>query len=183
MKPIFTIHAGEYLVGSYIEENYKDFNIWIPSKDTGIDLLVTNKDNTRTVSIQIKFSKDFLITHGKKEYQNDLVSCGWWTLNREKIEKSTADLWVMVLHTFNDKNMQYVIIDPTELNYRMNAIHPTEKSLQTYLWVTSKGKCWETRGLKKYQQDLVVEDAFENNVRNFSSFLNNWTALEDKLNT
>ena len=23
MKPIFTIHAGEYLVGSYIEENYK----------------------------------------------------------------------------------------------------------------------------------------------------------------
>jgi hypothetical protein len=36
MKPIFTIHAGEYLVGSYIEEHYKYFNVWIPSKDTGI---------------------------------------------------------------------------------------------------------------------------------------------------
>lgn len=86
MKPIFTIHAGEYLVGSYIEENYKDYNVWIPSKDIGIDLLVTNSDNTRTVSIQVKFSKDFLITHGRKEYQKYLLSCGWWTLNRDKIK-------------------------------------------------------------------------------------------------
>lgn len=182
MKPIFTIHAGEYLVGSYIEENYKDFNVWIPSKDTGIDLLVTNKDNKKTISIQVKFSKDFLITHGKKEHQSDLISCGWWALNRKKIEKSTADLWVMALHTFNDKNMQFVIIDPIELYSRMNAIHPTAKSLQIYLWVTSKGKCWEARGLNKEQQDLIIQNDFENTERNFSSFLNNWTVLEQKLN-
>lgn len=42
MKPIFSIHAGEYLVGSFIEETYKDYNVWIPSKDTGVDFLVTN---------------------------------------------------------------------------------------------------------------------------------------------
>ena len=51
MKPMFTVHAGEYLVGSYIEENFKNLNIWVPSRDSGIDLLITNKDNKKTVSI------------------------------------------------------------------------------------------------------------------------------------
>ncbi len=43
MKPLFTIHAGEYLVGERIEKNFKEWNVWIPSKDTGIDLLVLTK--------------------------------------------------------------------------------------------------------------------------------------------
>ena len=52
MQPIFTIHAGEYLVGSHIEQKIRDksgnkFNVWIPSKDTGIDVLVTNHDNPK----------------------------------------------------------------------------------------------------------------------------------------
>ena len=49
MKPLFTIHAGEYLVGSYIEKHFKKYNVWIPSKDTGIDLLVTNSKNNKTI--------------------------------------------------------------------------------------------------------------------------------------
>ena len=43
MKTLFTIHAGEYLVGSEIEKLFKNYRVWIPSKDTGIDLLVTDK--------------------------------------------------------------------------------------------------------------------------------------------
>jgi len=105
----------------------------------------------------------------------------WWTLNRKKLETSPADLWVMVIHTFNDKNMQYVVIDPKELHSRMAVIHPTAKSLQTYLWVTSSKRCWETRGLKKKDQDLIANDEYTNNVRDFSSFLNNWSPLENKL--
>ncbi|MFC1866532.1 hypothetical protein ACFL0H_00100 [Thermodesulfobacteriota bacterium] len=180
MKPIFTIHAGEYLVGSYIEENYKELNVWIPSKDTGIDLLVTDSINSTTVSLQVKFSKDFLITHGKKEYQSKFLSWGWWTFNREKIRASPADYWVMVMHTFNDKNMHYVIIEPKELSRRMNVIHPTAKSLQTYLWVTSSKKCWETRGLKKKDQVLVANDLYSNKDRDFSGYLNNWHPIEEK---
>ena len=62
MRPIFTMHAGEYLFGSYLENEFKGFNIWIPSRDTGIDLLVTDSKNRKTVSLQVKFSKDFLPT-------------------------------------------------------------------------------------------------------------------------
>ena len=64
MTPLFTIHAGEYLVGLYIEHHYrKQLNVWIPSKDTGIDLLVSDHQNRRTASLQVKFGKDFLPTH------------------------------------------------------------------------------------------------------------------------
>ena len=43
MRPIFTVHAGEFLVGEHIEKKFPELNVWIPSKDTGVDLLVTNK--------------------------------------------------------------------------------------------------------------------------------------------
>lgn len=182
MQPIFTIHAGEYLVGSHIEQNFGGkANVWTPSKDSGIDLLVTDKTNQQTTSIQVKFSKDFLVTHGRIEYQQHLVSCGWWTLNREKIKKSDADYWVFVLHTFNEKNMQYVILTPQQLLKKLDSIHPNAKSLQTYLWVSATKKCWETRGLKKKQtDDLVLNNGAISKERDFTQFLNNWDVIFTK---
>ena len=66
MKPLFTIHAGEYLVGSHIEQNLTDpdgnkVNVWVPSKDTGIDFLLTDKNNKKTVSLQLNFQRTFLL--------------------------------------------------------------------------------------------------------------------------
>ncbi|MGR2840739.1 hypothetical protein ABMX64_22240 [Vibrio vulnificus] len=186
MKPIFTIHAGEYLVGSYVEQHLKDpkgarVNVWIPSKDTGIDFLLTDKENKNTTSIQVKFSRDFLITDGTALHQERLLSCGWWTLNREKIESSNADYWVLVVHTFNAKNMQYIIISPKELLKRMNKIHPDVNKLQTYLWVTQKNQCWEMRGLKRKEQDsIVIGESALSIERDFSKFLNNWSPLFEK---
>jgi hypothetical protein len=34
MKPLFTVHAGEFLVASYIEQRFKDYLVWIPSRDS-----------------------------------------------------------------------------------------------------------------------------------------------------
>ena len=59
MRPIFTVHAGEYLAATEIERRFRNLDVWIPSKDRGIDLLVTNPETQRMVSLQIKFSKDF----------------------------------------------------------------------------------------------------------------------------
>ena len=59
MKPIFTIHAGKFLVDHEIERKFRRVNVWIPAKDTGVDLLVSSNDNTTTVSLQVKFSRDY----------------------------------------------------------------------------------------------------------------------------
>ena len=60
MRPIFTVHAGEFLVGQHIESSFKDKRVWVPTKDIGIDLLVTNFDNSKSISLQVKFSRNFL---------------------------------------------------------------------------------------------------------------------------
>ncbi len=61
----FTIHAGEFLEGSHLEQKFgKKINVWIPSKDTGVDFLQTDSSNQKTTSIQVKFSRYFLITNG-----------------------------------------------------------------------------------------------------------------------
>ncbi len=73
MKPLFTIHAGEYLVGSHIENQFKDWRVWIPSKDTGIDLLVSNADNSKTASIQVKFQKTFW-----SHMENQIIRANWF---------------------------------------------------------------------------------------------------------
>jgi hypothetical protein len=88
MKPLFTVHGGEYLVGSYIEQHYKHVNVWIPSRDTGVDLLVSDRRSRHALSLQVKFSKDFLATDMGAEFQKDLRACGWWAINRARFRSS-----------------------------------------------------------------------------------------------
>lgn len=178
MKPIFTIHAGEYLVGSEIERRVPRANLWLPSRDTGIDLLVSDRRNQRTVSLQVKFSKDFLVTHMPARFQKHLRACGWWTIDDAKLQKSTADLWVFVVHGFERRTKDFVIIPPGELRQRLRMIHGRAKRYQTYLWVTEDKQCWEARNLPRKSQEQIVDGAYRNEKRDFSRWLNAWTPID-----
>jgi len=54
VRPLFTIHAGEYLVASEIERRFGRTNVWVPSRDTGVDLLVTDR---------VEFLRDVVTEH------------------------------------------------------------------------------------------------------------------------
>ncbi len=178
MRPLFTIHAGEFVVGDYIERNYRRVNVWVPSKDTGIDLLVSDARNRKTVSFQVKFSRDFLASHMPAVFQKPLRACGWWTLNREKITKSPADYWIFVLVGFARRSTDFVIVKPAELVKRLDAIHGRAKSIQSYLWVTEKEKCWETRGLTRPDHHRIAQGLFRDANRDFTSHLNDWQPVK-----
>lgn len=185
MKSLFTIHEGEYLVGSYIECKFKNTHVWIPSKDSGVDLLISDSFNKKSVSLQVKFSKDYLETHPPYRYdifQKGLLSCGWFKLSRNNIESSRANFWVFIICGANEKNitnMQYLIIDPVTLMKKLMKIYGNIKTYWIYFWVTKKAKCWDTRGLNKRDQILVANNTFKNKQRDFTSFLNNWNKLEE----
>lgn len=181
MKTLFTVHGGEYLVGSHIEERFRHVNLWIPSRDTGVDLLVSDQKSRHTVSLQVKFSKDFLVTHMKPKFQKSLRACGWWTINRLKLEASPADFWVFVLLGFDRRSKDYVIVPPRELLRRLESIHGAQKTIQSYLWVTGSENCWETRGLSSEDQLSVADGTYREPTRNFTKWLNNWAPVE-KLN-
>jgi len=181
MKPLSTIHAGEYLVGSYIEKHFKKYNVWLPSKDTGIDLLVTNSKNNKTVSLQVKYSKDYTTTHMKSEHHNSFRTWGWWTLNPKKVKASKADLWVFVMQSFAHKTIDCVVIPPKTLVALLKKIHGPKKLHQTYMWVRNDNTCWEARGLSKTEKLSLADGDYENEDRHLTGFLNNWGIMKKTL--
>lgn len=188
MTPLFTIHAGEYLAGSYIERHFKNrMHVWIPSKDTGIDLLVSDRQNRHTASLQVKFGKDFLPTHHAPEFQEPLRACSWFTINGDKLRDSEADFWVFVMSGFKRHSPDFVVVPTAEFRRRLKRIHGPrgKKVIQSYLWVTERNRCWETRDLKDGKDDerRIAAGVYENPVRDFTKFLNEdgWGALVRKL--
>ena len=183
MRPLFTIHAGEYLVGLHVQKSLK-LNAWIPAKDTGIDLLVTDSHNLRAVSLQVKYGKDFL-PEMKAELRRSLRCVSWFTLNRAKLHTSQAEFWVFVLRGFESDASDFVVIPTAELQRRMTEIHGSESAkLQSYFCSTENNQCWETRGLGNRVMLQIAKGTYENPVRDFTEYLNEngWAALAKKLN-
>jgi len=174
MRPIFTVHAGEYIVGDYIEARFPDLRVWVPSKDDGVDLLVTDQGGKKMASLQVKFSKDHLATGKERNATAAIKSGGWWRFDPKKIAKSAADYWVLVLCEFTSRQYDFVVIRPQELARRYEAIAPGIDTIQSYFWVTRDGQCWETRGLGKEDLARVCDGSFKNEQRNFSKHLNDW---------
>ena len=177
MKPLFTIHAGEFLVASYVEQRFKDYLVWLPSRDLGVDLLLTDAECKRAVSIQVKFSRDFLATHIADALRPGLKACGWFTLNPQKLSHSKANFWIFVLYPFNQKNVDFVIAPPSSILDVLTALHGKQKSIQSYIWVTKTKRCLETRGLNRQDQLLVANDLYRNPTRDLTQYLNNWAAI------
>jgi hypothetical protein len=180
MRPLFTVHSGEYLVGSHIEQQFKRVNVWVPSRDTGVDPLVSDRQNRHTVSLQVKFSKDYLVTHMGTVFQKNLRACGWWTINGDKLRKSPADFWVFVLLGFDRRTVDFVIIPPGELWHRLRSIHGSQKIIQSYLWTTEHPhRCWETRGLPRGEQLRIADGQFREPHRELTKWLNNWRPVAE----
>src|SRR5437773_5875732 len=181
MKPLFTIHAGEFLVASYIEQQFRNYLVWLPSRDSGIDLLLTDHDCTAAVSIQVKFSRDFLATHMSDALRPGLKACGWFTLKRQKIVHSTAKFWIFVLYPFNQREVDFVIMPPSAILDMLIAVHGQRSAFQSYLWVTKDKRCWEARGLSRQEQLLVSKASYQNAARELTTYLNNWNPIHAAL--
>jgi hypothetical protein len=178
MRPIFTVHAGEFLVGQHIESNFREARVWIPTKDVGVDLLVTSDRNSNATSVQVKFSRDFLPAMKlNANVLSGLRSCTWFSIERRKIVNSVANIWVLVLLGFEQRTYDYLIISPQDLLKRLERLHGHAQRYQVYVWITKKGRAWLTRGLEKRQQEHVSANEFDDEAREMTHHLNNWNEI------
>jgi len=184
MKPIFTVHAGEYLVGQYIEEEFKKWNVWIPSKDTGIDILVTNENNKKSVSLQVKLSKDYRIPIAKSAYEEQTIAAGWLTLTHVKIKSSNADFWIIVLVSHERKfRPDFIIISPKNLLSFLEKIHQKRKKYQVYPHILFGDRALDARGLDKVAREGIANGSHKIGDRDMSNYLNNWDVVKACLNS
>ena len=90
MKPLLTIHADEFLVCGEIEHKFPNVNVWVPAKDTGVDLLVTDASNERAISLQVKFSRDYVVATHTTHMQNEFFHTKLGTSNyRVSVEEKS----------------------------------------------------------------------------------------------
>jgi hypothetical protein len=179
MRPLFTVHAGEFLVGEHIEQAFPSLNVWVPAKDTGVDLLVTDVGARNAVSLQVKLSRDYRPPEATEAFDRSLVAGGWLTLAHDKIEHSPAEWWVIVLVS-PERRMkpQFIVISPSDLLRRLVQIHGKSKRYQVYPWITKTGLCLDGRGLGKPERARLADGQFELGPRDLSPFLNNWSCLQ-----
>ena len=164
-----------------IERRFRNVNLWIPANDTGVGLLVSDAENKATVSLQVKFSRDYLTTHMKDEvFHRELRASGWWTPTRQRIEKSSAQFWVFVPAGFVNGTTDFIIIAPVNLLKRLDEIHQEGRPdrLHCYFCVTKGDRCRETHGLKRSDVRSVTGVTFNNKTRDFTPYLNNWKPVE-----
>lgn len=174
MKPLFTIHEGEFLVGEYISRKLKDqYDVYVPVKDRGIDLLVAHRrKRIPPVGIQVKFSRGF----GDREKMRDqFITRGWYTLNPQKVRESPADLWVFAILTLQH-DAYYVVIPHRELRKRIPRRCPSRWHL--YITVYKDDRCYDTRGLKITQVRRLLDHGCSEQRRDYSEYLNDWSQLE-----
>ena len=170
MKPIFTIHEGEFLVGDYIGRRFgHKYNVWVPTKDSGVDLLVTRKrGNGRAVGLQVKFSRSFDIP---EELTRHVLATSWYTLDPKKIRSSEADLWVFVFMTLRHERY-FVLIPTSELRKRIPRSCKSKWNL--YLWAYSDGACYQVRDLNLEGRLNAVRRGVKEQSRDFSEWFENW---------
>jgi hypothetical protein len=179
MHPLFTVHAGEFLVGQHIEQSFKGKNVWVPTKDLGVDLLVTNSKNTKLVTVQVKFSRDFLpIMKLGLPVIRKLRSSTWFTVDRNKLANSTADRWVFVLLGVERGTDDYIIIKPNELLAKLKKLDPKSQRCQVFIWVTQNRRAWLVKGLKGEDKLRIADNRFKNSIRDLTEHLNDWRAIK-----
>lgn len=94
MRPIFTIHAGEFVFGEEIRKRFPNVELWIPAKDSGIDFLATNSnDRSRSLAIQVKMSRDYSPRAILTEFDRVQIAGGWFTFTKKALKESPADVW------------------------------------------------------------------------------------------
>lgn len=178
MKPLFTIHGGEYLFGNELESRFPKLRIWIPSKDDGIDFLLTDTNNEKPLSIQVKYSRDFNVSHGKIILKPHTKSAGWYSLNREKIKNSKADYWVFLNYDGFKCTADYLFFKPLDLLKMFDALGRKSKSIVSYILVTNDLKCYETRNLGKKDFPALLSGALNKTDRDLTSYLDQWDIIK-----
>ena len=174
MKPLFTIHEGEFLVGDLISRRFAStYEVWVPVKDTGVDLLVTAKSVRRKpVKIQVKFSRGY---YPKQLSFDELLAWGWYTLNPTKIRKSAADLWIFAILTL--RHEPYFIVVPTG-DLKKRVPRGRHKVWHLYLAVLPKEKCYDMRGVPGTERLAVIHDGVQDPRMDYSQYLENWALLD-----
>jgi hypothetical protein len=181
MKPMFTVHAGEFVFAEVVEKSYPMLKLWMPTKDTGVDFLITDAEGENPVSVQVKMSRDYRPPYLRSEFDERLTAAGWFVFSYSALENSLAKVWSLILVSHERRQRPiFVNLSPQALLEGLIKTHGVKKTYHVYPWVLTEGVCMQGRGLKEAHKKEFLAGSFELGHRDMTPFLENWEFL-DKL--
>lgn len=189
MRPIFTIHAGEFIFGEEVEKLDSRVRLWLPTKDTGVDFLLTSEGNENCVSVQVKMSRDYRPNSASSKFEEALEAAGWFVFSAQKLKNSKANVWSLVLVSRERRSRPYFVnIPPAMLLKILESIHGKQDSYHLYVWVLSKAKlygdkkqsgriCIEGRKIKKTGKNEIAAGDYVFGDRDLTPYLDCWDFL------
>jgi len=178
MRPIFTIHAGEYVFGEAFQKRFPKADLWVPAKDKGTDFLITEPSLSEPISVQVKMSKDYSKTQAIDSFEKSRKAGGWFTFSHDKIANSPAQIWTIVLiSTARTAKPVFINIRPEVLLGNLCKVHGKQKSYNVYPWlmeINSKIVCVEGRSLKEPERNNLADGGPIPDGRDWTQHYENW---------
>lgn len=150
-KNFWSLNTDEAVVSGILRsETAKNIEVLMPlnAQMKGIDLVLMNVKNKKSISIQVKGSKAY--EPKKKESENfGEGSCGWFFLHKDVIQSATADYFIFLIYVLEQSmktGRRYIephtITIPAEyinkLSKKYKVPHPDNYSF--YFWVNPRKK-------------------------------------------
>jgi len=181
MRPIFTIHAGEFLFGEKIEKDFRSVDLWIPAKDKGVDFLITSRSANSAVKVQVKMSKNYAIGEANSNFERALAVGGWFNFTHAALKNSPADYWSLILVSHERKrDPLFINVRPSVLLEHLVKIHGNKTTYTLYPWVLKDGRCIEGRSLNsKANKERIANSTISLEERDLTAFLGNWDMINN----
>jgi len=181
VTPLFTVHAGEYLVGTKLESEFRGCRVWLPTKDTGVDLLLTSASCSKSVPLQVKYSRDYVESFPADPELRSIARSSFFRVDRGRIERSPAQYWIIVLHSFTSRQPRFVVVPPSDLLRLIQQHHGRRDAYSLYFCVIGDRKCWELRGLSRREIKAALDAGAITSSRDFSRFLDDWSTIHGEI--
>jgi hypothetical protein len=155
--------------------------VWLPSKDSGIDLLLTDGECSRAVSLQVKFSRSW--EWEEPAFGAIKIISSFFTVQRRKVETSPAQYWVFVLNPFHSKHSRFLVITKKELLEEHIKKYPGgQNACRLYFSLVgeSETKCWDLRCSVAEKKEALRSRTIAP-YRDYSRFLDNWSQMRQEL--
>lgn len=175
MKAHITIRKAKCVVANHINRRFgHKYDVWMPTKGRGVDLLVTRKRHRgRAVGLHVRSSRDYEV---EEKVRRDMVAGSWITLDPRKVRESQAELWVFVIMPLK-RGQRFIVIPTHDLRKRI-PLH-TAKIAHLYLWVLKNGSSYQVRGLPKNERLDAPRCGVRDPHRDFSRWVENWRLLDE----
>lgn len=183
MKPMFTVHAGEFIFAETVEKKFPKLRLWMPTKDTGVDFLITDAAGEKTTTVQVKMSRDYRPAMAQSVFDQQLSAAGWFVFTYKALTKTAASTWSLILVSpVRNQKPIFLNICPRILLQRLIQLHGEKEDYHLYPWVLKNKSCIDGRGMKRLDKRKYIDGNFDVRQRDMTDYLENWDFLTPVVN-